>query len=141
MNDVEKKFYDICPWVIVEVFDKFSQRTSSPGTGGGFPGRIFTEATLGDHAVDEVADGTVAEDVVVELNEETKNEHKASAFCTYCKKVFFNKNRPIFIPDKLRQVRLLLILQTRRQIGKLGSLYSGKKDFLGPVRLVIFHST
>jgi hypothetical protein len=127
--------------VIVEVFDKFSQRTSSPGTGRGFPGRIFTEATLGDHAVDEVAEGTVAEDVVVELNEETKkNQQKASAFYTYCKKVFFNQNRPIFIPDKLRQVRLFLILQTHRQIGKLGSLYSGKKDFLGPVWLVIIHS-
>jgi hypothetical protein len=141
VNNVEKKFYDICPWVIVEVFDKFSQRTSSPGTGGGFPGRIFTEATLGDHAVDEVAEGTVAEDVVVELNEETKNQQKASAFCTYCQKVFTNKNKPICTPDKLRQVWLLLILINHRQIVKLGSLYSGKKDFLGPVCLVIFHST
>jgi hypothetical protein len=77
--------------VIVEVFDKFSQRTSSPVTGGGFPGRIFTEATLGDHAVDEVAEGTVAEDVVVELNEETKMTIKLARFVLTAKKYFLTR--------------------------------------------------
>ena len=53
--------------MIPEIFDELSQRTPGPGAGRGLRGPVVSGAALGDHAVDEVAECLVTEDIIIEL--------------------------------------------------------------------------